>query len=246
MPKPITALFNMLKEVSLLLLTVILLVGTFASAKASEEYDFSWLDPDKKIFVVQNRKYEKKDRFSLGVSGGMNFGAPFNDTYGAFLRAEYFPFEVLGMQVLYYAGSSSKSSLFKDSTQVSQKPVLRELSKIMGAMVTWAPFYGKVNTFDQIVYFDWLFSAGLGRLTSSVDQEVFKNDSNGQQFTSPAVVEETYTAFLWDVGLRVYLNRQFSAQAEVFNAHYKAPGIIYSKERWFVDRLILLGMNYAF
>ena len=37
-----------------------------------DEFNFSWLDPDKKVYVLQNRKYRKKNRFAIFLTGGLN------------------------------------------------------------------------------------------------------------------------------------------------------------------------------
>ena len=41
---------------------VFIALTTLAQAADDDEYNFSWLDPDKKIYVLQNRKYRKAGR----------------------------------------------------------------------------------------------------------------------------------------------------------------------------------------
>src|SRR3954465_6960282 len=38
--------------------------------QADDEYSFNWLDPDKKIYVLQNRRYLKAERAELSVLVG--------------------------------------------------------------------------------------------------------------------------------------------------------------------------------
>ena len=55
----------MIRMIFVLFLTI-LTYKTFAAE--SDLYNFSWLDKDKEIYVLQNRKFKKVNRFYL--SGG--------------------------------------------------------------------------------------------------------------------------------------------------------------------------------
>ena len=61
-----------------------LVAGAWAEAaesRESDEYNFSWLDPDKKIYVLQNRKYLKSNRLLMSVMMGPGFNNAFRSIY---------------------------------------------------------------------------------------------------------------------------------------------------------------------
>src|SRR4051812_15514010 len=54
-----------------------------------DEYNFSWLDPDKKVYVLQNRKYRKTGRLAISLAGGLNLSNPYRTEYELVPRADY-------------------------------------------------------------------------------------------------------------------------------------------------------------
>ena len=219
-----------------------------AASEENDSYSFTWLDPDKKIYVVQNRKFIKENRLTIGLAGGQNFSSPFNDMTVFFPSATFFMSEQFGLRGFYLMARNTKTDLFKDAVAISQRPLVRDLTSLWAAQVLWAPFYGKLNTFNEIIYFDWIFGLGFGRSVMEVDQVSYhkKASPNEQYFANPRVVNENYTNLVGSVGLRLYLSTNFSVQMDLIGSYYKAPGTIYEEERVFSDDLWLLGVNYSF
>src|SRR4051794_4020142 len=46
-------------------------VGIESKDSPGSDYNFSWLDPDKKVYVLQNRKFLKAKHFIFSVTGGL-------------------------------------------------------------------------------------------------------------------------------------------------------------------------------
>ena len=61
-----------------LLLSLVLSTQAFASEK--DIYEFSWLDPDKEVYVLQNRKYKKSGHIHLNAGGGVTTSGAFDDS----------------------------------------------------------------------------------------------------------------------------------------------------------------------
>ena len=61
-------------------------------------------------------------------------------------------------------------------------PFLRREKNLLGAMALWSPFYGKINTFNKITYFDWFFGLGLGLLKSESNSDGFKGNGETNVF----------------------------------------------------------------
>ena len=71
----------------------ILLLTIFSlSAQAGENdlYDFLWLDPDKSVYVLQNKIYPKDNSFYLDISYGTGLSGDFQDTNGAGIKGGYY------------------------------------------------------------------------------------------------------------------------------------------------------------
>ena len=59
-------------------------------AGENSHYDFSWLDPDKEIFVLQNRTYQKDGNFYVNVGGGFTASGAFVDSLNVQGRFGFF------------------------------------------------------------------------------------------------------------------------------------------------------------
>jgi outer membrane beta-barrel protein len=232
---------------SLLLgLTFIALLPIANAKERKGDYDFSWLDPEKKIYVVQNRKYEKVGTFTLGVGLGKAINSPFNSVWGFKVRGSYFLTEEFGVQLFYVKGSNSRTSLFEDQQRKNSEPLVRELNNLIGGMVLWSPFYAKMNFFNQVIYFDWIFGLGLGRIATDTDKKVFvEADGTTQIYPEGGNAKDSYTAFVGDVGVRFFLSEQLSVRFDFFANIYKAPGVFPEQERNFITYIVFGGIGYS-
>lgn len=207
-------MINRARVCSLLMISLFLCHDGLSSE--DNTYDFKWLDTDKEVYVLQNRKFRKTRR--LFVQGG--FGIT---TSGAFAnanvfqgRAGWFYNEDFGASVFYSANNSKTNSTF-ESVRVQQAiPFVRQVESYYGAMVHWAPFYAKINTFNKVIYFDWIFGLGVSQITEENNRNEF--DSTGET----ALTKEKHTGLAWDIGLRFYLTQMLSLQVDFLGIHYKA------------------------
>jgi outer membrane beta-barrel protein len=220
-------------------------------AEAQEgEYDFSWLDPEKKIYVVQNRKFLKEGNLNIGFSLGSNINGTYNEIYGFQPRATYFFTENFGIEFFYLSGSNSTNNLYDEAVSLEARPLVRDLDSLLGVELRWAPFYGKINTFNRIIYFDWMFGVGLGQSTTSTNKCHFKdkNSPSTSLFcpdTQTQILEESFSTFLGSTGLRFHLSRNWSVWTELKLSGYQAKGVFNEEDRWFNNHFILVGVHYA-
>src|SRR4051794_7630159 len=75
-----------------------------------DEYSFSWLDPEKKIYVLQNRKYLKSPRLLVSVTGGVGISNAYRSVYSVDPRIGFFFSEAFGIEGFYTANSNSSNS----------------------------------------------------------------------------------------------------------------------------------------
>ena len=123
-------------------------LATLAFAK--EEYDFSWLDPDKKIYVLQNRRYRKAEHPTFSILGGMGLSGAYRTTYDFEGRAAYYFTEALGVEALFNWNINRSNSTFDALNQASTGtlPTIREIKNQVAGLFQWAPWYAKINVFN--------------------------------------------------------------------------------------------------
>jgi len=136
---------------------------------ADSEFSFQWLDPDKKISVIQNRKFLKARHLILSVSGGPGSISPYRNSWALEPRAAFWFSELIGIEVFYhYIVNTDSTTLTQLQAATSVLPVLRDLQGQFGGLIKFAPWYAKINLFNQILAFDWHVSLGGGMIQSTL------------------------------------------------------------------------------
>lgn len=155
-------------------------VGSASEALAAEEgisedseYNFSWLDPEKKIYVLQNRRYRKAKRVSLFLMGGSGIAETYRQTWQVEPRIGVWFNEDFGIEGFFAFRTNSGNNSYRalvNATGSGLSPLIREKNTFAGVLLNWAPWYAKINVFNSILYFDWYFSGGAGTIGSSIGQ----------------------------------------------------------------------------
>ncbi len=216
--------------------------------EVEDEYDFSWLDPEKKIYVVQNRKYTKKNRLELALSGGIGIGEPYRTRRTLLPRAMYYINESWGVSGFMLFNQNEENGNVAALRLVSGRiPAVRDIQNYSGGSVMWIPFYGKINMFNKIFYLDWHLEAGVGGAASEIDLNT--------TFGNPANLSETnYFSFHWGTGQKFFITRNWAARLDYLAIFYKAPtgvdGSITSGpgavEETYDNHFVTLGVSYTF
>lgn len=234
---------NIFLKASLLLfggLWLLLVASLWSDVQASdEEYNFNWLDPDKKIYVLQNRRYVKAERPLVSFMPGVGMSSPYRSTYTVDGRIAYYFSEVLGVEAFYSHAFNSENNTYKALAQASAGvlPVVREIQGKAGIVLQWVPWYAKINVFNEILYFDWYFSAGAGQVMSRVDTRT--NINNAPAYTKQNLV----SAFL-STGHLYHLNEMITVRLDFGGAFYQAKLFGTSGESsWNTDYQFGIGMG---
>jgi len=211
-----------LTSVFSLLSFLLLFEGLCPQVKASEgdTYSFTWLDPDKEVYVLQNRKYRKRNRAHVSIGAGLTASEAFVDSTNFQGRLGYFFREEWGFEAIYAINNGKENSTaesVRNNGQTGSVPFRRIVDSYMGGMVLWSPFYSKINTFNKVVYLDWIIGAGIVQLeetNNKLELTTFNND--------PTPTTENHTGFIWDIGMKFYLDESFDAKIDLTTIHYKA------------------------
>jgi outer membrane beta-barrel protein len=182
-----------------------------------DEYDFSWLDPDKKIYVVQNRKFTKAGHFELATSYGVGMGETYRTQRQWNGRGTFYFNEHWGLTGFFFNNYNSENETMAQLKNVSSViPSVRDTDQYYGVSVMWLPFYGKVNLFNQIFYIDWHFEVGVGSAKTEIDLNQRTSGAANIQFAN-------FQAFHWGSGWKFFINRHWGARLDFLATYYKAP-----------------------
>lgn len=227
-------------QISLILGAVLWLsVIAFTWAEASDEYNFSWLDPDKKIHVLQNRKYLKGERPSLTVMGGPAPTSPYRNSYHLSGSFGFHFSELVGLEAHYSSVFNQENNTFANLKQSSPNalPLVREVRSQFGVNFLLVPWYAKINVFNQIFYFDWYFKIGAGLLRTALDQRT------SSQSASSFLNEDLFAVFL-GTGHQYHLSQNLFLKLDFSSSIYQAPR--FGNEggaTWFSSNLCGIGFG---
>lgn len=204
-----------------------------------DEYSFNWLDPDKKIYVLQNRKYRKARHPILSVMGGLGLSNPYRNSYNVDPRFAYYLNETWGLEVFYTVSFNSNNTTYDALLQRSDTtlPSVREIRGQMGAMIHYVPWYAKINVFNTILYFDWYFGLGLASLKTEIDIRAKKTDPQNFQPLDTL-------GFMISTGHEYYFSQNFLARLDFTGAFYQSPLIgLTGESTWFTHFNFGLGIG---
>lgn len=147
---------------------------THAVEKQGKKFEFEWLNDDEQIFVIQDKEFPKSQRFNFEFFYIDSENQPYFNTSGIGGSLSYFFNEDWGIDFTYKSYSSDQSNDLKSLiNDRSTKPLLRRVDDLMLLSINWLPFYGKVNLFNSIFYFDWGWGLGFGKLTLQSNEDTF-------------------------------------------------------------------------
>lgn len=210
-----------------------------------DEYDFSWLDPDKKIYVVQNRKYLKGGRFELSTNYGVGMGETYRTQRQWNVRGTFYFSEHWGLSGIWFNNFNNENETMAQLKNVSNVvPGVRDTNRYFGGSLWWLPFYGKINLFNQIFYIDWHFELGFGSAQTEID-------INTRATGSPVIEESSHGAFHWGSGWKFFINRHWHWRLDYLATYYKAPNPIRgttngAEDETYDNYYLTTGIGYTF
>ena len=199
-------------------------VGAISTAQAAddEDYNFSWLDPEKKIYVLQNRKYRKAGGAHVYLMGGAAMGESYRTVYQVQPRIATWFNEDFGLEAFYSSRFHSNNNTYNGLVQANSGapltsfPLIREIKSQFGLLLNWAPWYAKINVFDAVMYFDWYFSVGAGTMSSEVGPKT-KEDAPTQWKS-----ENLFAVYL-GTGQLFHVSEMFKVRLDFLGHFYSAP-----------------------
>ncbi len=227
-----------------LLLSMMVTSKVFANEK--DIYEFSWLDPDKEVYVLQNRKFRKVGHVHFNAGWGITTSGAFVNATAIQGRIGYFITEDFGLEGLYSKNSGSENDTAKGVRSSGPQgtgttPFRRIVDSYSGAMVLWSPFYSKINTFNKIVYMDWIFGLGYSTLKEKNNKLAFVSAS-----TANVVSVESHGGIIWEAGMKFYLDQSFSIRTDLTAIHYNTNNVATPGTSWKSNFDATASLGYSF
>lgn len=230
--------------------SLFILLSLFSSSHifASEKdiYEFSWLDPDKEVYVLQNRKFRKAGHVHVNAGGGITTSGAFVTSTAIQGRVGYFISEDFGLEGLYSKNKGKENDTAKGVRSSGPQgtgttPFRRIVDNYWGVMALWSPFYSKINTFNKIVYMDWIFGVGYSQLKEKNNKLAFQSAALANQETL-----ESHSGVIWEAGLKFYLDQSFSIRADLTSILYSANNIATTGTSLKTNYDATLSLGYSF
>jgi outer membrane beta-barrel protein len=231
-------------KLSILILILFLSKSVFAEEK--DLYKYLWLDPDKSVYVLQNKLYEKKNTFYADVGFLKGLSSEFQSTRGAQLRVGYYFHEEWAIELMGNIYQNSDNDTFKNLTALNDSvPFTEKLERSYGALAVWSPFYGKINTFNKIYYFDWSFGLGLGQVELKTNADTVASSATANEFNKKKTM-----AIMGKSLLRFHINEKWHVGLEYLNTSYESAGPKLSTgtqtEKWRSNSDVIFSVGFSF
>ena len=231
---------------TMLLSTFSMGIPSIVKAAEKDLYDFLWLDPDKKVYVLQNKVHKKEHSVYANLGVGLGLSSTFQDTTLFHGNIGYHINEEWAIEALYTGYSNKDNEAFQNlETLTSKIPFIRKTKSNYGITAKWAPFYGKINTFNKIFYFDWSFGLGLGKLNTESNASTVGNSALPNNYKS-----ESYTSIIGKTEFTFHASKNIHLSLGLIMNNYKAPGPTINnkaggdKMRNNLDSLLSIGFSY--
>ena len=149
--------------------------------------------------------------------------------------------EDFGVQFLYSKNNSEFNDLANRVVDQNAVPYTRFIDDYMGAEFVWSPFYSKINIFDKILYFDWMFNVGYQQINTS---------DNRRQFTvttDTALTEQSISGFSIGTSLLFHITQNIGIRLDITQLRFESDFFTdtnQSEKYWFKNTDVTVGLNY--
>ena len=235
---------NLMMYLVLLITLALGIPRAFATEK--DLYDFLWLDPDKKVYVLQNKIHKKEHTVYANLGIGLGLSSTFQDTTLVHANMGFYFTEEWAIEALYTSYGNADNEAFTNLKKLNGSiPFIRKTNSNYGMLAKWAPFYGKINTFNKIFYFDWSFGLGLGKLSTESNAATVANPAMANNYS-----QESYNSVIGKTELTLHATKNIHISLGLIMNNYSAPGPAISgqagknKMRNNLDSLLSVGFSF--
>ena len=197
---------------------VLILSLAYAYDDVPEEYRFDWVDPDAKMYVLQNRHYTKAVHPVISLMGGGGYAQAYQSTFSIEPRFAFYMNEQFALEgvVTFIQNAPNNNLVALESAAKNTLPNIRQIRSQAAVFLQYAPWYGKINVSNNILHLDWYVAAGVGFLQSYVD--VRTSVAQSSQYT-----QQSLTAGLIGTGNIIHITQTLKGRWDLTASFYPAP-----------------------
>ncbi len=189
-----------------------------AFAGEDDLYKFHWLDASKKVFVLQNKIFEKENTIYINGSYGTNTTSQYQDSSIIGTSVGYFWKERWGVELLYQKFTNTDNApLDYLSANDMTIPFIRRLTQKISALILYSPFYAKINTYNKIYYLEWLFGIGYSSISAESNISDFRKSDPRVRYEI-----EAFGGITVKTQFRLYLSEMFTLNLDLMKTYYSA------------------------
>lgn len=197
---------------------LVFLLSAVTYAATDDYYNFKWLSTDKNIFVLQQKFFEKKRTYFFNAGLGKNSTSDFQSSSIIHLSSGFFFSETWGIEGFINSYSNENNDTFeKVSANGLTIPNIRRFTSVKGVNLLYSPFYGKINTFNKILYMEFILGLGLNSISAENNISAFENFDPNNSYES-----ESLGGFNLKFQLRVNITKKWLLNIEYYNYYYSA------------------------
>lgn len=211
-------------------------------SKEGDLYDFLWLDPDKKVYVLQNKLHKKHKSIYFDLGYAKNQTAKYQDSSALHFNTGYYFHEEWAFELYYKTYSHKNNDTYTNVLEINGgEPFIRRINQNYGALLVWSPFYGKINTFNQIFYFDWSFGLGPAFISADSNKDTVQNPALAGSYS-----KEEYIGLHMKTQFKFHINKNWHIGLEINNTNYQAEGPTDSakKIKSWTDAMLTVGFSF--
>ena len=182
------------------------------------------LAPFSEVSVIQKRFLPKTERFQIYLGPTLITNDPFFNTIGGEIKASYFLNESWGVELNYFALSTSEKDSTKDLKSIQGVSTVNLVypKSYVGLDLMYVPIYGKMSWFNRrIIPFDLYFSGGYGTTNTQAGETAGNvHLATGQIFSLSKGM-----AFRWDFSWNFYNATGIDGSKGSFNNLFLTAGV---------------------
>ena len=169
----------------------------------------------------------------------------FQDVWNCFSSNREHKFHYLGAYWNIFYSNKENEALVNLKHINGSIPFIRNPLSNYGLIAKWAPFYGKINTFNKIFYFDWSFGLGVGKLNTKSNATTVSDEKKADTYN-----KESYTTIIGKTELTFYASKNLHFGLGLIMNNYKAPGPTIvnvpttNKYRNNLDSVLSIGVSF--
>ena len=208
-----------------LMLSTMLLSSVKLMAAEKDLYDFLWLDPDKKVYVLQNKVHKKEHTVYANLGVGLGLSSTFQDTSMFHGHAGYYFNEEWAAEVMYTSYSNKDNEALENLKRLNGSiPFIRKTKSNYGVLAKWSPFYGLEA------------ESNAATVAVPTSANIYK--------------KESYTSVIGKTELTLHATKNIHVGLGLIMNNYKAPGptingqVSNNKLRNNLDAVLTVGFSF--